>query len=82
MNNRIYTKEVFEKEIQRLNGKIYCPNCHSSSTTFNESYFPCTASTKRGLINCSNCRSNFEVCDLLSLDDIREKKINEVLKNK
>jgi len=80
MNNRIYPGYVMEKEMAKLQGKIYCPNCYSIETIGAVSYFPYIESDERGTTSCMNCRKRYKHLELLNKEQVRNKKIDEVLR--
>lgn len=77
MNSRIYPSEIFEKEFMKIQGKIYCPNCYSFNIN---SYFPYIESKKRGSLSCKICNKRCKLDQLLTTNEVRDKKINEVIK--
>ena len=79
MNNRIYPGYVLEKEMAKIQGKIYCPNCYSIDTMGDVSYFPYIESKKRGTTSCKSCKKRYKHLELLNKEQVRNKKIDEVL---
>ena len=79
MSGRVYPPHFFEKEVARYQGKIHCPNCYSMDTFRAVSYFPYIESEKSGSSYCMRCRKNHKNLDLLSKEEVRNKKIDEVL---
>lgn len=81
MNSRIYPKEVYENEINRYLGKIYCPHCYSFVIDSVLSYVKYDIQSKvRNIKYCNSCEKHTKNSDLLSKKEIRTKKIDEVLK--
>ena len=81
MNNRIYPKDLFEIEVNRLKGKVYCPNCYSNAVIVgNVSYYPYIESKERGTSSCHNCSMVFNFNNLLTKDEVRDRKIDEITK--
>lgn len=79
MNSRVYPSGIFEKEVAKLQGKIYCPNCYSFNIISVISYFPYIESNKRGSFSCKTCSIRCNPLQLLTLEQVRDKKINEVI---
>jgi hypothetical protein len=83
MNSRIYHKEVFLKELERLKdqGRIYCPHCYSTSLKKVElSYSKYKLKSRvRGLTQCFSCYEIFKTDEVLNKIGLRDKKIGEVL---
>ena len=80
MNSRVYPAEIFEVEVAKLQGKIYCPNCYSFNVISVISYFPYIESKKRGSLSCKTCNKRCKSNQLLTINEVRNKKINEVIK--
>lgn len=80
MNSRIYPPEIFEKEVMKLQGKIYCPNCYSFNISSVISYFPYIESKKRGCLSCRCCNQRCRPNQLLTINEVRNKKIDGVIK--
>lgn len=80
MNSRIYPSEIFEKEVMKIQGKIYCPNCYSFNIISVISYFPYIESKKRGSVSCKTCNKRYNPNQLLTINEVRNKKIDEVIK--
>jgi len=83
MNSRIYPKEVFNAEINKLlnQGRIYCPDCYSInildvSLTYSKYN---TKSKVRELRKCGRCSGIFKSSEILTKSEVRNKKIDEVL---
>jgi len=70
MNSRIYPKELYQKEVNRIViGKLSCPNCFSSDITTNSG----------DNCKCKKCQSKFDFKNLLSQTQVRDKKIEQIL---
>ena len=81
MNSRIYPKEVFENEVNKYLGKIYCPHCYSFVIDSVLSYAKYNIKSKvRNMKYCGSCEKHTNNNNLLTKVEIRTKKIDEVLK--
>lgn len=70
MNSRIYPKELYQKEVNRIRiGKLSCPNCFSS--------YIITYSGDN--CKCKKCQSKFDFKNLLNQTQVRDKKIEQIL---
>jgi len=75
MNNRIYSEEVFKKEIENLKLKYYfCPDCFANDITDRVGQLQLF-----GNYYCKSCQHTFPKSDALTKDKIREIKINKIL---
>ena len=78
MNGRIYSQEVFEKALLDLQrGEMYCSNCFSNDLDYKE------RDTNIVYIHdykCYSCFNMIHKSDILSKSQVREKKIDRVLK--
>ena len=82
MNGRIYPKELFLEQVEKLKnkGKIYCPDCYSFVIEVVMSYSKYDLQSKlRGMKKCNSCGKIHKDDHLLTLIDVRNKKIDEVL---
>lgn len=76
MNSRIYSQEVFEREIERLKlGHYYCPKCFENSLTTTVGFFTLFLN-----YHCEKCKQTFPKYQALSKEKVREIKINRILK--
>lgn len=82
MNNRIYPKYVMDQAIRSLELKLnnhYCPKCFNNNIS--------DVDKENGTIyleqyKCHNCSRLFDFSDVLTKQDVRNKKIDIVLKSK
>jgi hypothetical protein len=81
VNNRIYAKEIFYNELkdyhQRNDLERYCPNCWGAglSIVFSVTYDPIDITVYK----CDSCCIETDV--LLNKSDVRDKKIDGIIKN-
>lgn len=76
MNNRIYSEEVYKKEIEKLKLKYYyCPKCLGNDLTDKVEYLQLV-----GNFYCERCKQTFNKSLALTKSKIREIKINKILK--
>jgi transposase-like protein len=76
MSSRIYPKEVFDREVDRLRSKYYyCPKCYSNNISNADGYFTLVYEYK-----CYGCKNVFLKKEALTLNDIRNLKINKIIK--
>jgi transposase len=76
MNSRIYSKEVFDREIERLKlGYYYCPECFQNSLTDRIEQLQLF-----GNYCCKNCGLLLSKNEALTKEKVREIKINKILK--
>lgn len=68
MNNRIYPKELFEKEVLRILLKKYCYHCYSENNVIKKINDP---------IICNNCGKE---TTLVNKEEVRNLKIERVMK--
>lgn len=71
MNNRIYKKELFEKEVLRILLKKYCYYCYSENDAI------LSMKTINDPINCINCGKE---TTLVNKEEVRNLKIERVVK--
>lgn len=75
MNNRIYSQEIFEREIEKLKmGLLYCPKCLTNNLTDKTGYFQLFIEYK-----CLNCECLFDRKLAIHKSDIRNMKIDKIL---
>lgn len=81
MNNRVYPKELYEKSLDDYlnNGKDYCPNCLTKSTTNINKHNGPPVLYIGGIIFCEKCDFTIFKKDLLTLQQVRESKIIRIL---
>ena len=81
MNNRIYTSEVFAKEMNRLlrNNRRFCPECFSDECE-QFTYWIEETGTFHWNYTCLNCKHKDKNSEFLNLESMREEKINQILK--
>lgn len=72
MNSRIYTKELFEKELLKIVSKKYCQKC------FSKNNLPILSKTITDSIVCEVCG---EETILVNKEEVRNLKIERVVKN-
>ena len=76
MNNRIYSEEVFRKEIEKLKLKYYfCPDCFGNELTDRIGYLQLF-----GNYYCKTCQHTFNKSEALTKERVREIKINKILR--
>ena len=80
--NRIYPKDLYELELKKIQGKKYCPNCYSLNILTNRTHYPYIESNERGVIYCRCCNIDFDINLLLTKEEVRDKKIKDVLNSK
>lgn len=83
MNNRIYPKSVFDKAIKDFELKLnnyYCPKCFNNNCVSDVDKETGTIYLEQ--YKCHNCSSLFDFSDALTKQDVRNKKIDIVLKSK
>jgi DNA-directed RNA polymerase subunit RPC12/RpoP len=83
MNTRIYPQNVFLEQVEKLKNrdKIYCPNCYSLVIDTFMSYSKYDLQSKvRNVKKCISCGKVHKSDSILTLIDVRNKKIDEVLK--
>ena len=77
MNGRIYSEEIFKQELAKLEmGFCYCPYCFSNNLSNNLSWFVLFYD-----YNCYDCGKIFSRNKSLAKNEVRNKKINTILKN-
>jgi hypothetical protein len=70
MNNRVYPKNIFTREVNRINiAKLHCPKCFSMNVR----------ADLNDDCNCKDCYSKFEFRRLLTHNQVRDKKIDSLL---
>lgn len=81
MNTRVYPPEIYQKALNDLLGKKYCPHCYSDTKKITLSYSSLNIrSSVRNVKRCECCKKVLNDTELLNKQDIRNKKIEEVLK--
>ena len=77
MNGRIYSEELFKKELEKLKmGFYYCPHCYSNNLSCAVGGFVLFYD-----YNCTDCDETFNRNKSLTKSEVRNKKINSILKN-
>ncbi len=77
MSSRIYSEETYQREIDRLKlGYLHCPECYSKNIDYK---------TDEGFTLfhdyiCKDCKRSRSKNDFLTLSQVRNKKINKLLK--
>ena len=73
MNKRIYDKEVYKSQVTMhriIIGKLSCTHCYSSDIGV----------VKGDTCICNSCKSIIEFEELLTTPQVRNKKIDDILK--
>ena len=75
MNNRIYSQETFQREVEKLKLKYYfCPDCFENDLTDRINHLQLF-----GNYYCKSCKHTFNKSEALTKDKVREIKINKIL---
>jgi hypothetical protein len=70
MNSRVYPKNIFTREVNRIQiGRLHCPKCLS-----NDVY-----SNLNDVCACRDCYSKSDFKELLNKEQVRERKIINIL---
>ncbi len=78
MSGRIYSKEIFQKQFDIYKMcYLYCPNCFGNNLTSKEGHFMLFQDYK-----CLDCNKLFYKEDALTRQNIRNRKIECLLKGK
>ena len=76
MSSRIYPDEIFEKEFEKLRlGLCYCPYCFNNNLSNKDGPFQLFYD-----YICLDCDEKFYANECLNKSDVRDKKIDRVLK--
>ena len=73
MNNRIYDKEIYKNQVTMtrvIMAKLSCPNCYSLNIGV----------VKGDTCICNSCKNIIEFKELLTQQQARNKKIEDILK--
>ncbi len=82
MNNRIYPKSIFDKAMKDYDLKIrnlHCPKCLDNYLGYVDEH---TGTIYLNDYKCYMCSNVFDMSDALTKQDVRNKKIDIVLKTK
>ncbi len=70
MNNRIYPRHQYVREVNRVRiAKLHCPKCFSNNVY-------CDLNDD---CNCKNCYTKFRFSNLLTHTQVRDKKIDQII---
>jgi RNase P subunit RPR2 len=81
MNSRIYTKDLLDKAINDYLKKNYCPFCYNfliGSVIQTATYVSSRSNSDDTW--CKDCKLKLQRSNLLTKEEVRNKKIDEVLK--
>lgn len=71
MNNRIYPRELFDKEVHKIINQKYCPICYYE----NKKYLMNTIDNQDYQFKCQSCG---EMVNLISKEKMRDLKIDRL----